>query len=109
MSDKRQKTRLRLAFGEESRSEAPMAPGGGTETPTAKRMNESPAIGVPADRSSSVGWKNDEQLMEVVCERENCLQAYKRVKSNKGSPGIDGMTVEQLPEHLKEHWPAIRE
>jgi RNA-directed DNA polymerase len=37
------------------------------------------------------------------------LQAFKRVKSNKGSPGIDGMTVEQLPEHLKEHWPAIRE
>jgi RNA-directed DNA polymerase len=31
------------------------------------------------------------------------------VKSNKGSAGIDGMTVEQLPEHLKEHWPAIRE
>ncbi|MGA2049758.1 MAG: hypothetical protein ABSG96_18825, partial [Terracidiphilus sp.] len=38
-----------------------------------------------------------------------CLQAFKRVKSNKGSPGIDGMTVEQLPGHLKEHWPAIRE
>jgi RNA-directed DNA polymerase len=32
--------------------------------------------------------------MEEVCERENCLQAFKRVKSNKGSPGIDGMTVE---------------
>jgi len=47
--------------------------------------------------------------MEEVWERENCLQAYKRVKSNKGSPGIDGMTVEQLPDYLKEHWPAIRE
>jgi RNA-directed DNA polymerase len=96
MSDKRQKTRLRLAFSEENRSEASMTPGGGTETPTAKRMNESPA-------------NNDDQLMEVVCERENCLQAYKRVKSNKGSPGIDGMTVEELPGYLKEHWPAIRE
>jgi RNA-directed DNA polymerase len=52
---------------------------------------------------------NDEQLMEEVCERENCLQAYKRVKSNKGSAGIDGMTVEELPAYLKEHWPAIRE
>ena len=31
------------------------------------------------------------------------------MKANKGSPGIDGMTVEQLPGHLKEHWPAIRE
>ena len=47
--------------------------------------------------------------MEEVCERENCLQALKRVKSNKGSPGIDGMTVGELPGYLKEHWPAIRE
>jgi RNA-directed DNA polymerase len=47
--------------------------------------------------------------MEEVCGHDNCLQAYKRVKANKGSPGIDGMTVEQLPGHLKEHWPAIRE
>jgi RNA-directed DNA polymerase len=59
-------------------------------------MNESPA-------------NNDEQLMEEVCERENCLRALKRVKSNKGSPGIDGMTVAELPGYLKEHWPAIRE
>ena len=95
MSDKRQKNQLRLAFSEESRGEAPQAPGEGSETFPAKRMIESPA--------------NREQLMEEVCERENCLQAYKRVKSNKGSPGIDGMTVEQLPDYLKEHWPAIRE
>jgi RNA-directed DNA polymerase len=96
MSDKRQKTQPRLSFGEKNRSEAPVASGKGSETPTAKRMNESPAT-------------NDEQLMEEVCERENCLRAYKRVKSNKGSPGIDGMTVEELPGYLKEHWPAIRE
>jgi RNA-directed DNA polymerase len=94
MSDKRQKIQLRLAFGEEGRSEAPKASGEGSETLTAKRMNESPA--------------NYEQLMEVVCERENCLQALKRVKSNKGSPGIDGMTVEALPAYLLEHWPTIR-
>ena len=96
MGDKRQKNQLRLAFGAEMRSEAPSLPGEGSETPTAKRRNESPA-------------ENSEQLMEEVCERENCLQAYKRVKSNKGSAGIDGMTVEQLPGYLKEHWPAIRE
>ncbi len=81
MGGKRQNNQLRLAFGEEGRSEAPMASGEGSETLTAKRMIESPA-------------KNHEQLMEEVCERENCLQAFKRVKSNKGSPGIDGMTVE---------------
>jgi RNA-directed DNA polymerase len=95
MGDKRQNIQLRLAFSEEGRSEAPTAPGEGSETLTAKRMIESPA--------------NHEQLMEEVCERANCLQALKRVKSNKGSPGIDGMTVDDLSAYLKEHWPAIRE
>jgi RNA-directed DNA polymerase len=47
--------------------------------------------------------------MEEVCERENCKQALKRVKANKGSPGVDGMTVQQLPGFLQQHWPAIRE
>jgi RNA-directed DNA polymerase len=47
--------------------------------------------------------------MEEVCERENCLRALKRVKSNKGSPGIDGMKVGELPGYLKQHWLAIRE
>lgn len=94
MGDKRQKNQLRLAFGEEKGSEAPKGLGEGTETSTAKRMIESPA-------------SNNERLMEEVCERENCLQAYKRVKSNQGSAGIDGMTVEELSGYLKEHWPAI--
>jgi RNA-directed DNA polymerase len=95
MSGKRQNNQLRLAFGEEGRSEAPTAPGGRVRNAHGEAHVESPA--------------KREQLMEEVCERENCLQALKRVKSNKGSPGIDGMTVEQLPGHLKEHWPAIRE
>jgi len=47
--------------------------------------------------------------MEEVCERENCPQAFGRVKANKGSPGIDGMRVEELPGYLKQHWPALRE
>src|SRR5436853_6037312 len=47
--------------------------------------------------------------MEEVCERENCKQALARVKANKGSPGVDGMTVHELPGYLKQHWPAIRE
>src|SRR5664280_544986 len=95
MSDKRQNNQLRLAFSEENRSEAPKSASRGSESLTAKRRTESPAI--------------EEQVMEEVCERENCLQALKRVKSNKGSPGIDGMKVGELSGHLREHWPAIRE
>ncbi len=47
--------------------------------------------------------------MECVCERANLKAALKRVRKNKGSAGIDGMTVDELPEHLKTHWPALRE
>src|ERR1022692_1910235 len=95
MSDRRQKNQLMLAFAGEYRGEAPNGPGGGTESLGVKRGTESPAIG--------------EQLMEEVCERENCRQALARVKANKGSAGVDGMTVQQLPEHLKQYWPVIRE
>src|SRR5579862_9193013 len=49
------------------------------------------------------------RLMEAVCERENLKAALRQVKANKGSAGVDGMTVQQLPEFLKQHWPAIRE
>ena len=46
--------------------------------------------------------------MEAVVERCNLQAALKRVKQNKGSPGIDGMTVEQLPAYLRAHWPSLR-
>src|ERR1700686_4051798 len=48
-------------------------------------------------------------LMEAVCERENLKKALRRVKANKGSPGGDGMTVEQLPDYLRAHWPQHRD
>jgi RNA-directed DNA polymerase len=47
--------------------------------------------------------------MEEVVERENLIKALKRVKGNKGSPGVDGMSVGELPEYLKGHWAAIRD
>jgi RNA-directed DNA polymerase len=48
-------------------------------------------------------------LMEVVCERENLKKALRRVKANKGSPGVDGMTVKQLSDYLRAHWPQHRD
>src|SRR5215213_2810663 len=95
MSDKRPNNQLVLAFAEVRRSEAPRDSEEGTESSMAKREAESPA--------------SSEQLMEEVCGRKNCRQALARVKSNKGSAGIDGMTVEQLPAYLKRHWLTIRE
>jgi RNA-directed DNA polymerase len=95
MSERRQKNQLELAFMTDTRSEASRAVQEGTEAPMAKRKAESPAI--------------SEQLMEEVIERENLKQALRRVKANKGSPGVDGMKVEELTGYLKEHWPSIRE
>jgi RNA-directed DNA polymerase len=95
MSGRRQNNQLMLAFEQEYRGEAPNSLPEGTEPFTAKRGTESPAIG--------------EQLMEEVCERENCKRALARIKANKGSAGVDRMTVRELPEHLKQQWPVIRE
>src|SRR6266853_2880513 len=50
-----------------------------------------------------------DRLMEEVCERENLKEALRRVKANKGSAGVDGMTVGTITDYLKQHWPAIRE
>ena len=46
--------------------------------------------------------------MEAVVERENLKKALARVKRNKGAAGLDGMSVDDLPGYLKEHWPTIR-
>jgi RNA-directed DNA polymerase len=82
-------------FPPESRGEAPMTAGKGSETLAAKNQHESPA--------------DTERLMEEVCGEENCKQAMKRVMDNKGSPGIDGVIVEELGVYLIKHWPRIRE
>jgi hypothetical protein len=98
MSGQRQKIQpeqLGLALWAEGRSEAPSAALQGTEPLTAKRSDESPV--------------DTERLMEEVCGRDNCRQTLKRVKAKKGTPGVDGMTVQELPGHLERHWPAIRE
>ena len=95
MGRKRQKNQLELAFMAEGRGETPNAASEGTELSTAKHDTESPA--------------STEHLMEEVCQRENLKKALKRVRQNKGSPGVDGMTVKELPDYLMEHWPMIRD
>jgi len=47
--------------------------------------------------------------MEQIVSRENLMAAWRRVRANRGAPGIDRMTVEQLMPWLQEHWPRIRE
>jgi RNA-directed DNA polymerase len=92
---KRQKNQLELAFGEQMTSEARSLSHEGTEASVAKCSAESLAP--------------EEQWMEKICQRENLWQAFKRVKGNGGSPGIDGMTVDDFADYLKQHWITIRE
>ena len=95
MTEQRLTEQLRLVFTsvEDVQSSAPA--GGGAESVVAKREPERPAV--------------TNSLMEAVCERDNLKKALRRVKANKGSPGIDGMTVEQLPDYLRAHWPQHRD
>ena len=95
MGVKQQKIQRELAFTDTGEVKPKPVHEEGTETPTAGSKSESPA--------------GNEQLMEVVLERENLMQAVKRVKSNKGAAGVDGMRVEELAPYLKQHWLKLRE
>jgi len=78
---------------EEDKGEA-QSHSGSVETPTA---------------GSGIGHSGGEASMEAVVARDNLFKAFHRVKQNKGSPGVDGMTVGELDAYLREHWVAIRE
>lgn len=73
------------------------------EARSVERSEEAPTTTCGNERSGA------SDLMERVCERRNLQAALKRVRKNKGSPGIDGMTVDELPDHLRGHWPVLRE
>jgi RNA-directed DNA polymerase len=94
MNGMRQKIQYSLALEPVERGETPVSGYQGAEPFVAKLAPESPAL--------------TEQLMEEVCDRGNLVRAWKRVRQNKGSPGVDGMTIDDTKDYLREHWPSIR-
>jgi len=93
--EKRQKIQCELAFTGEGRGEAPRAPEEGIESTATGLGTESQA--------------NTDKLIEEACERENLKEALRRVKANAGAAGIDGMTVKELPDFLRENWSRLKE
>jgi RNA-directed DNA polymerase len=94
MSGPRQNTQRELARAPVERGEAPIACDLGAEPVMAVTEPEIPAKTM--------------HLMEEVCERENLVRAWQRVRDNKGAPGVDGMTIDDAKSFLREHWPDIR-
>jgi RNA-directed DNA polymerase len=93
--DTRQNIQIELDFSSLRAGEACGTGREETESLLATHDTESPA--------------NTNRWMEEVCERENLNEALRQVKANKGSAGIDRMTVGQLGDYLKQHWPVIRD
>ena len=95
MRTKRQNIQLELALEPAAKGEARSAGAQWTEARTARTEPERPAAG-------------QEPSMEAVVEPGNLKKALARVQRNKGAPGVDGMTVDELGDHLKAHWPEVR-
>src|ERR1700687_3829967 len=93
--DKQQNIQMELDFSSALAGEAREAGREETESSGVTNGPENPA--------------STNRLMEEVCERGNLKEALRRVKANKGSAGVDGMTVGGITDYLKQHWPAIRE
>ena len=88
MSEPRQKIQLELVLRSAGEGETPTARQQGTESLMAEGGAESPAT---------------ERMMEEICEAGNLRKALQQVRANKGAPGVDGMTVDQLAEYLGQH------
>lgn len=80
---------------------------------TASDHLQTQAAGNPQDELVAGSSRNPTSvpplaLLDRVLDRANLQRALKQVRQNKGAPGIDGMRVDQLPEYLRQHWPAVR-
>jgi RNA-directed DNA polymerase len=91
-------------MGEPQKTQRVLDGGGPGEARMTATRGAEPMAANPDTESPSAS----DRLMEEVCERGNLQRALKRVKANKGAPGVDGMTVQALPAFLREHWPSIR-
>ena len=94
MSDVKTSKPIQMAFNWEA-GVKPRGPGARGESLAAREPAERPMVGG--------------NLMEEVVERRNMQAALKQVRANKGSPGVDGMSVDELPDFLKAHWPEIKD
>jgi RNA-directed DNA polymerase len=73
-------------------------------------QNSDPSLNLTrgeADWRSPMKPALEPNLMEQILNPENLHRAWKRVKSNKGASGIDGMRIEEFPDHARIHWKAI--
>lgn len=80
-----------------------LARGSRGEAPRAARSVEASTAAHDIESPSS------DHLMEQVVARDNLKQALKRVRQNQGSPGIDGMTVDELTPYLVKHWLTVKQ
>ncbi len=82
-----------------------------TAEPTAKASGEAARVAVGGETKSvsSEVMNSGTAQLEAVLTRENMVKAWKRVKANKGSAGVDGMTIQDAVEYLRGHWPKIKE
>ena len=53
--------------------------------------------------------QSSDLLMEKIVDPDNLVRAWNKVRSNRGAPGPDGITINEFPEHCREHWPVIKQ